>query len=182
MKEMMEGENGMIKGIGGVMIFSGCLGLGIWYRGQFMGRIRALRMLRGILDLLASQVRYGRATLPECCQKVAVQLESPFDQVFQTVTERMQENTGASFAQVFREQLAERLEELPLTPDDRETFFQFVSETGFSEGQMQLRVMEQSGEQLTGTVKRLEKESAEKCRMALGLGIMSGLLLILVLW
>lgn len=172
----------MFKGIGGAMIFSGCLGLGIWYRGQLTGRIRALRMLRGVLDLLTSQVRYGRATLPECCQNVAAQLSPPFDQAFRTVAVRMQENTGASFAQVFREQLEERLGELPLTSDDRETFFQFVSETGYLDEQMQLRVMEQSGEQLTGTAERLEKESAEKCRMALGLGIMSGLLLILVLW
>ena len=172
----------MLKGIGGMMIFSGCLGLGMWYREQLTGRIRALRMLRGVLDLLASQVRYGRATLPECCQNVAVQLEPHFDQAFRNVAARMQENTGVSFAQVFREQLTERLGEMPLTPDDREIFFQFVSETGYTDGQMQLRVMEQSGEQLADTAERLEKESAEKCRMALGLGIMSGLLLILVLW
>lgn len=172
----------MLKGIGGMMIFSGCLGLGMWYREQLTGRIRALRMLRGVLDLLASQVRYGRATLPECCQNVAVQLEPHFDQAFRNVAARMQENTGVSFAQVFREQLTERLGEMPLTLDDREIFFQFVSETGYTDGQMQLRVMEQSGEQLADTAERLEKESAEKCRMALGLGIMSGLLLILVLW
>lgn len=179
---MTEREDGMLKGIGGVMIFSGCLGLGLWYREQFIGRIRALRMLCGILDLFTSQVRYGRAMLPECCHNVAAQLEPPLDQVFQTVASRMQENTGASFARVFREQLTERLEEMPLTPDDREIFFQFISETGYLDGQMQLRVMEQSGEQLAGTAGRLEKESSEKCRMALGLGIMSGLLLILVLW
>lgn len=172
----------MLKGIGGVMVFTGCLGLGLWYRGQLTGRIRALRMLRGILELLSSQVRYGRATLPECCRHVAVQLTPPFDQDFRTVAERMQENTGASFAQVFREQLAEHLGELPLTPEDRGTFFQFVSETGFLDGQMQLRVMEQSGELLAGAADRLERESAEKCRMALGLGVMGGLLLILVLW
>lgn len=172
----------MLKGIGGVMIFTGCLGLGLWYRGQLTGRIRALRMLRGILELLSSQVRYGRATLPECCRHVAVQLAPPLDQAFRTVAERMQENTGASFAQVFREQMAEYLGELPLTSEDRETFLQFASETGFLDGQMQLRVMEQSGELLAGTAERLERESTEKCRMALGLGVMGGLLLILVLW
>lgn len=172
----------MLKGIGGVMIFTGCLGLGMWYRGQLTGRIKALRMLRGILELLSSQVRYGRATLPECCRHVAVQLASPFDQAFRTVAERMQENTGASFAQVFRELLGEELENLPITSEDRETFLQFVSETGYLDGQMQLRIMEQSGELMATTAKRLERENAEKCRMALGLGVMGGLLLILVLW
>ena len=47
---------------------------------------------------------------------------------------------------------------------------------------MQLRVIEQSTELLESTVEKLEKENAEKCRMAVGLGAMGGLLLILVLW
>lgn len=164
------------------MVFSGCLGLGLWYRGQFTGRIRALRMLRGILEQLASQVRYGRATLPECCRNVAPQLVPDFGQAFRAVAEQMQENTGASFSEVFRGHLAGPLAELPLTGEDREQFLQFASETGYMDGQMQLRVLEQSGELMAGTVERLERESSEKCRMAVGLGTMGGLLLLLVLW
>ena len=176
----MTGE--VLKGLGAIIVFTGCLGLGLWYREQFSGRIRALRMLGNILELLASQVRYGRATLPECCRHVAAQLEPPFVQAFRGVAEKMQENTGASFATVFRERMEEPLKGLPLTGEDREIFLQFASETGYLDGQMQLRAMEQSEELLAGTVERLEKENADKCRMAVGLGIMGGLLLILMLW
>ena len=172
----------MLKGFGGIMILSGCLGLGFWYREQFCGRIRALRMLGTILELLASQVRYGRATLPECCRQVAPQLDSPFEQAFRGVAEQMQQNTGASFAAIFREHMEEPLRELPLTLEDRENFLQFASETGYLDGQMQLRVIEQSGELMSGTVERLEREKADKNRVAVGLGAMGGLLLILVLW
>lgn len=172
----------MLKGIGGIMVFSGCLGLGFWYREQLNGRIRALRMLGSILELLGSQVRYGRATLPECCRHVSVQLDPPFEQAFRGVAERMRDNTGASFAEVFREYMEEPLKELPLTREDRETFLKFASETGYLDGQMQLRAMEQSEELMAGKVERLERENADKCRMAVGLGVMGGLLLILVLW
>lgn len=172
----------MLKGIAGIMVFSGCLGLGFWYRNQLNGRIKSLRLLQGMLELLASQVRYGRATLPECCRHVSVQLGPPFDQAFRGVAERMQENTGATFAEVFRDYLEKPLKELPLKQEDRETFMQFASKTGYQDGQLQLRFMEQSGELMAGTVERLEKESNEKCRMAVGLGAMGGLLLVLVLW
>ena len=172
----------MLKLLGGIMILSGCLGLGFWYRGQFSGRIKALRMLGSILELLASQVRYGRATLPECCRHVAAQLGSPFEKAFRGVAEKMQENTGASFAAVFREHIEGPLKELPLTMEDRETFLQFASEAGYLDGQMQLRAMEQSIELISGTVERLERENADKCRVAVGLGAMGGFLLILVLW
>lgn len=172
----------MLKWIGGIMIFSGCFGLGFWYREQLRGRVRALRLLQQILELLASEVRYGRAALPECCRHVSAQLPPPFDRAFGQVAEKMQENTGASFAEVLFYGLREPLSELPLKEEDRETFCRFAPQTGFMDGQMQLRVMEQSCHALGATAERLEGENAEKCRMAVGLGAMGGLLLILVLW
>ena len=71
---------------------------------------------------------------------------------------------------------------MPLKPEDIRLFLQSISSTGFSEGQMQLRTMEQSRERLGKTKEKLERENSEKGRIAVGLGVMSGLLLILILW
>lgn len=173
---------GVIRILGGCMIFSGCLGLGIWYRQQFGARIGALRSLEHILELLASEVRYGRATLPECCSHLAGGLQAPFGEAFAEVGRRMEENLGASFGEVFREEVGKALRGLPLQESDREDFLGFAHQTGFSDCEMQLRAMERSAELLRATRERLEREHAEKCRMAVGLGAMGGLLLILVLW
>ena len=164
------------------MIFGGCLGLGIWYRFQLSGRIRALRALRGILELLAGEVRYGRATLPECCSHIARYLSAPFSEAFTEIGSRMEENTGISFGEAFREGMNGILEEFPLKETDCENFLRFTSETGFADGKMQLQSIEHSVELLQATEEGLERENAEKCRMAVGLGAMGGLLLILVLW
>lgn len=164
------------------MIFSGCLGLGIWYRLQLSGRIKTIRTLRNILELLASEVRYGRATLPECCGHSARYLPVPFDDVFRAIGKRMEENTGISFGDVFREEMDDVLKKLPLKEEDREHFVQFTSQTGFIDGQMQLHAIEQSAELLHATEEKLELENAEKSRMAVGLGAMGGLLLIIMLW
>ncbi len=172
----------MLKGMGAVFVFSGCAGLGILYRQQYRDRIRTLRILENILELLASQVRYGRATLPECCRLAAGQMKAPFDEAFRDVAERMEENGGSSFAEVFRERLGGTLKGLPLSGEDRELFLQFVSDTGYQDGQMQLRAMEQSRELLAETERRLEKECADRSRMAVGFGIMGGLFIILILW
>ena len=172
----------MLKGAGGIMIFAGCLGLGVWYRGQLTGRVKALRFLKGILELLSSEVRYGRSTLPECCGHVALQLPAPFCKAFQEVNEGMRKNNGDTFAKVFCECMRKPLEELPLRKEDRENFLGFASEGGFMDSQMQLRTLECSSRLLADTAERLERENVEKCRMAVGLGAMGGLLLILVLW
>lgn len=171
----------MLKLLGGCMVCGGCLGLGIWYRAQLLGRVRALRSLENILELLAGEVRYGRAALPECCSHAARFAPPPFDAAFGRVGCRMEENTGRTFGEVFREELAEGLAALPLKAEDREEFLQFTSQTGFADSRMQLRTIEQSAERLRQTREKLERENGEKCRMAVGLGAMGGLLLVLIL-
>lgn len=171
----------MLKALGGCMIVAGCFGLGMWYRGQFLGRIRALRLLQTILELLCSEIRYGRAVLGECCGRVASRIPSPCGEAFREIERRMKENTGEAFESVFRECMGQALGELPLKEEDREDFFEFVPKSGFMDGQMQIRMIEQSRERLALRTEKLEQENAGKCSMAVGLGAMSGLLILLIL-
>lgn len=171
----------MLKLAGACMILTGCLGLGFWYRRQFTGRVRALRDMCNTLSLLCSEIRYGRRTLPECCEHVADRLTGAFSPAFRRIADKMRENTGESFARVFEECCGAFLKEMPLKEEDREEFLRFVSAGTFSDGQMQLALIEQSREQLEARAAALERENGEKCRMAVGLGAMSGLLIILVL-
>ncbi len=46
---------------------------------------------------------------------------------------------------------------------------------------MQLRSIEQSVELLSDTIERLEQENVGKCKVAVGLGVMCGLMIILIL-
>ena len=171
----------MLKLAGACMILTGSLGLGFWYRRQFTGRVRALRELCGILSLLSGEIRYGRGTLPECCGQAAGRLSGACGQALQEVADRMGENTGESFAEVFRECMERPLKELPLKEEDREEYLRFVSAGTFGDGQMQLNLIEKSRELMELKAAALEGENAEKCRMATGLGAMGGLLIILVL-
>lgn len=171
----------MVKLIGCCMIFGGSMGLGLWYRNELGGRLRALRSLRNILELLAGEVEYGKDTLPECCSHIARYLSPPFDGAFREIGGRMEENTGISFGEAFREEVGGVLKELPLKPRDREAFLDFTRQTGFADSRMQLRALEQGRKALYAEEERLQEEMEEKSKMAVGLGAMGGLLLILVL-
>lgn len=172
----------MVRLLGSCMILTGCFGIGLWYRAQFNGRIKAIRILRAILELLCSEVRYGRSTLPECCSHAARNFPPPFGEALEKTGQSMRDNTGVSFGETFQKEFGEALAELPIRCEDREAFLQFTRQTCYADGQMQLRAMEQSMELLGQTEKELEGENAGKCRMAVGLGAMSGMLLILILW
>lgn len=165
-----------------MMILLGCLGLGIWYRSQFIGRVKSLRMLQQILDLWESEVRYGKATLGECCQYIQRQLPEPFRDCFERLNAKLRESGGESGGKIFREALEEGMKELPLKQEDREAFLRFLPESGYMDSQMQLLSIQRSRALLEETMDRLERDNGEKCRLAVGLGAMSGILLVLILW
>lgn len=160
---------------------SGCFLMGLWYREQFMGRLKTLRTLAEIQEMLMSQIRFGKATLPECCKVIGRRLGEPFGESLLGVYMDMEENTGMEFSRVFCRRMEECLGGLPITEEDKNLFLSFAVSESFEEGRMQLRAIEQGREQLQNRIDALEKENGEKCRMAVGLGAMSGLLLLIVL-
>ena len=163
------------------MIVFGCLGLGMWYRQQYALRLQSLRTLLNILELLMSEIRYGKSTLPECCKRIGERLEEPYQSALLKIYARMAENRGEAFDTVFCKQMEECFDSLPLHREDREHFLGFVQGNGFEDGRMQLKNIESSRELLRLTVAQLEKENVEKSRMAVGLGAMSGLLVVIIL-
>lgn len=171
----------MLRLTGACLILAGCSGLGFWYRRQFTGRVSALRQLCDTLHLLAGEIRYGRGTLPECCEHVAERMAGIYGAALKRTADRMGENTGESFAEVFRECMDEPLREMPLKEEDREEFLRFLSAGTFGDGSMQLGLIEQSRELLETRAAVLEQENAGKCRVAAGLGTLGGLMLILIL-
>lgn len=70
---------------------------------------------------------------------------------------------------------------MPLTEADKEIFFRIAGKSSFPEGAMQLKWMEQSRDMLGRTIAMLEEKTEEKCRIAVGLGAMGGLLTVIVL-
>lgn len=131
--------------------------------------------------MMMSEVSYSKATLPECCRHLSERLENPYRQALEEVYRTMRENTGEGFGRVFHDRMKECLDGVPLQKEEKELFLEFTNGCGFEDGKMQLRSMEQYNDRLKSLIRRLEQETAEKCRMALGLGAMSGLLLVIVL-
>lgn len=109
-------------------------------------------------------------------------MEPPYRGVFEDVYEKMTQNTGENFTELFKERLSVCLQKLPIQKPEKEVFLQFASESGFEEGQMQLLSISQYRDRLLTIIQKAEAELMQKSKMALGLGAMSGVLLIIVLW
>lgn len=155
--------------------------MGYWYRSQFIQRLRHLRIMSDIFDRMMSEICYSKATLPECCRRLGERLEAPYGEAFSDIYKQLKANTGEDFGQVYISRMKLCLELLPVKDKDKEIFLQFAECAGFEDGRMQLRSIEQCNDMLKTEIGKLEKETAEKSRVALGLGAMSGLLLVIVL-
>ncbi len=171
----------MQKIIGFVMIFAGCSGLGAWYSLQFRRQQGALQDMCRILELLLGQIRFGRCTLPECCYQLTERVGEPYKSSFLAVYEAACANGGESFGRLCEVQLRKDLQKLVVDKADRELFISCFSQSGYEEDRLQLRMIEQTKEELEERLHRLSQENTSKCRLALSLGTMSGLLLIILL-
>lgn len=171
----------MQRVIGFFMIFAGCAGLGAWYGNRYRNQVQALRQFCYILELFEGEIRYGRSLLAECCYLLAGRMEQPYRNCFLQIYEKMQENEGESFRKICEGCLRSGLKEVEAKEEDKDLFIQCFSEAGFQEDVLQMRMIEQGKKRLSDRLCRVEGESVSKCKLALGMGVMSGLLLIILL-
>ncbi|MBO5282227.1 MAG: stage III sporulation protein AB, partial [Lachnospiraceae bacterium] len=75
----------MLRVLGFSLIGVSCSGLGIWYAWNLRQRLYHLHAINRILELLVSQLQYGKSTLPECCSQLAAQVEEPYSSAFAQV-------------------------------------------------------------------------------------------------
>ncbi len=112
---------------------------------------------------------------------MAERAEEPFQSCLRQIYEEMRDDPGRGFGEIFQEKMRTCLAALPIRRTEEECFLRFAAHCGFSEGDMQIKWMEQGRDELARTADRLEAELAGKSRVALGIGAMSGLLLVILL-
>lgn len=163
------------------MIVCGCLGLGIWYRQQFLGRLHRIRELIAILEQWSSEVRYNRSTLPECCLRIGNCREDRLGRICKEVYEEYITSEGSGFLEMAEESFRKKLNTLPLKKEDIDRFLLFTGREGYAEEAMQIRAIELAKQELERTAEMQQREIYQKCRLSVGLGAMSGLLIVILL-
>ncbi len=167
--------------LGGVLILSGCFGLGLWYRQQFLGRLHTIHELIRILEQWISEIRYNSATLPECCRQIGRQREDRLGEICAEVYREYTKTEGSSFLEIAEESFRRQLRTLPLKKEDIEEFLRFAGKEGYVDESMQIKSIELSRQELEHTAEVQQREIIQKCRLSIGLGAMSGMLLLLIL-
>lgn len=163
-----------------MLVVAGCSGLGIWYRARLQDGIIQLQRLKQLLELLMSEIRYHNATLPESCRLAGKRMPRPWGEALLQIWEKLEKDMGMGFGESWREEIGLHLEDLPISEREKEVVLGVAECEGFCDAAMQLSALEQHRDLLEDTIKRRKEQLQEQGRMAVGLGILGGLLLVIV--
>lgn len=171
----------MLKLIGASLVLLGTAGYAFSCKKDLQERLYHTRCLKNILELLESEIRYSRSSLPEACRMIGNRVEEPYRAGLLSVFKVMDENEGLPFSLIWKQQMDESLQKTAASKKDRTLFLQFADSTGFADHQMQLQVLEQCKERLGQSVRRQEESMENKTKVVMSMGLIGGLFLTIVL-
>ena len=70
----------MLRILGAGFILAGCTGIGLFYKQRFHEALWHLRYMEQVLERFISEIRYDKATLPECCKRIGERTKQPYGQ------------------------------------------------------------------------------------------------------
>ena len=91
------------------------------------------------------------------------------------------ETEGVGFLEMAEKSFRRQLGTFPLKKEDIDEFLRFAEKEGYADETMQIKSIELSRQELEHTAEVQQREITQKCRLSIGLGAMSGLLLLLIL-
>lgn len=171
----------MLRIPGIICIFTGCIGLGLFYKRQYHKATNLLYLMIEIVDLFISEIAYGKATLHECLKEVEKKTKPPFQEAFAIMQSRLKEETDSSFPAVWEEEMKKVLKNAPLGEQESAPFLKFAYREGLMDYHMQIKCLEQCKDRLKQCKDKREEEKEKQGKLMVCLGGMGGLFLTIIL-
>ena len=168
------------KIIGYLLILAGSSGIGLWYSVKMQQKVWHLEEMIRILDMVVSEIDYGRSTLPDCYAWIKEKAQHPYQNIFQKIWESTQNESGQHFGRVTERIMEQELQSLPLG-EEKDIFIKCFSDVGYADEWLQRRNIERGRDKLGELLDTEEEDLKKRSKLAVSLGTMSGILLVLIL-
>lgn len=169
------------KIIGGAMVVMSCSGFGFFLAGKWKLHLRNMEELRRMIFLLKGEIIYANAPLEEAFERVGKKCEGVLSRFFIAVSERISNQRGEPFYEMWKEEIDKLGSETALSVRDKQELAGFGEHLGYLDRDMQERTILLYLEQLDITIGYLREHLSERSRLYTSLGIMCGLFLTIVM-
>lgn len=169
------------KVVGCILIILSSTLMGFYCSNELKARINDIKELRKLIVLLRGDIRYANTPLPEAICAIARRHEGSFKEFFTRVSERLSENSGNTFSQVWKEAVDLELLKTSLNKKDKSLLIQFGENLGYLDKEMQMNTLELFLAQIEDEINDLSKTVKEKSYLYSTLGIMAGIFISIIL-
>ena len=170
-----------MKIIGCIMVVGSTSGMGFFFSNEMRCRIGNLKELRKLIGLLRGDIRYANTPLPEAIASITRRHKGSFDIFLNSVSTKLQELSGLTFAEVWKEAVNKELVDTSLSKKDKLHLIQFGENLGYLDKDMQMNVIDLFLSQLEEEIKEMTKAMKEKSYLYNSLGIMAGVFIVIVM-
>lgn len=171
----------MMKLLGAALVMVASTGLGLQIAKDYRERPRQLRALMNSLRLLQAEIEYSVTPLPLALSHVAKRSQSSVAPVFETAAERL-EAGNASVLVAFQDGMTVNRPKAAFKPEDYEVIDEFVKTLGTSDRVHQSRQLQVTLTRLEGLEREAREAQRKNERLWQYLGILSGLLVVILLY
>lgn len=171
----------MFKVIGSILVAAGSFGLGLSFYLDLKKRLWNLEYMYKICMNLESEIRYGHSSIPDICFRMSGILENPYGEFFYDVYDKMQENDGTAFGNIWENECSNLYGKLPVKPEEFALFREFTVVGNSPDINLQEEAIQCQMQKLEHTVAILKNEVVKKGKMYTSLGLIGGLFIIIVL-
>ncbi len=173
----------------GILLMSGALIAGGFLAAERLReRLRILQQFRQIALCLKGQILYSNATLPEALGEAGARFSEGRSgtarepgELLLRVRDRLKQESGRPFSEVWEEELARLPEDLPLEKQDRQALSALGSQLGYADRAMQERTILLYLEQTEDSIRDLKGELDGRTKLCRCMGMAAGLFLMVVM-
>lgn len=171
-----------IKLIGCFLVIASSTAMGFFFSNEMKCRVENLKELKKLIVLLRGDIRYANTPLPEAISAIARRNPGNFEAFFKRTSQKLQELSGQTFAEIWKDAVNKELNETSLTKKDKSNLISFGENMGYLDKDMQLNTLDMYITQLEEEIKETSKTVKEKAYLYNSLGIMAGIFIAIIMF
>lgn len=173
----------MLKILGAAFIIAAATAIGWVQASQYAARVRQIRQMIHALQRLETSIMYGYTPLDEAFSELSYQAAAPLNQVFLHASQMMQSTQGVTTAKdAWAEALRTHKGKLALKEQDVRILMELGLSLGVSDREDQRNHIRHAVKRLEQEESAAKEEHSRYGRMSRSLGILSGIMLVILMY
>lgn len=172
----------LLKLLGSLIIVITSSWIGFIIAGYYRERPKQLRDFQSALQMLQTEIIYGSTPIPEALSRIAKKTNMPVSTFFQNVKEILYNYRGYTVDEAWEIALKNLHRESSLNKTDKEILSVLGNYLGISDKQDQIKHLKLTSSYLKKQEENAEEERKKNEKMWKYLGVLTGLMIILLIY